>query len=63
MLRTPMGLAPNTGYVVPPTVTVDTPTALLVTEPAPSAIEFATFAVPFEPRASALAALAVAPNP
>ncbi len=62
-LSTPTGLAPATEYVTPPTVTLDTPTALPVTEFAPSAIELATFAVAFDPSASALAALAVAPEP
>ncbi len=62
-LNTPTGLAPATEYVTPPTVTLDTPTALPVTEFAPSAIELATFAMAFEPNASALVALAVAPEP
>ncbi len=63
MLRTPTGLVPATEYATPPTVTLDTATALPVTAFAPSAIELATFAVAFEPSASALVALAVAPDP
>ncbi|AIO28772.1 DNA-directed RNA polymerase II, large subunit [Burkholderia cepacia] len=62
-LTTPTGELPAKKYVTPPIVALDVPTAAPVTEFAPSAIEFATFAVAFEPRASALAALAVALEP
>ena len=62
-LTTPTGEVPAKKYVTPPIVALDVPTAVPVTEFAPRAIEFATFAVAFVPKASASAAVADAPEP
>ncbi len=62
-LTTPTGEVPAKKYVTPPIVALDVPTAVPVTEFAPRAIELATFAVAFVPKASASAAVALAPEP
>ncbi len=62
-LTTPTGEPPANGYVTPPIVALEVPTAAAVTEFAPSAIEFATFACAFVPKASASAAVALAAEP
>ncbi len=62
-LTTPTGEPPAKGYVTPPMVALEVPTAAAVTEFAPSAIEFATFACAFVPKASASAAVALAAEP
>jgi len=62
-LTTPTGELPAKRYETPPIVALEVPTAALVTEFAPRAIEFETFAVAFVPKASASAAVADAPEP
>ncbi len=62
-LTTPTGELPAKKYVAPPIVALDVGFAALVTEFAPSAIELATLACAFVPKASASAAVALAPEP
>ncbi len=62
-LTTPTGELPAKKYVAPPIVALDVGFAALVTEFAPSAIELATLACAFVPKASASAAVALAAEP
>ncbi len=62
-LTTPTGELPAKKYVAPPIVALDVGFAAPVTEFAPSAIELATLACAFVPKASASAAVALAPEP
>ncbi|CAM2165638.1 hypothetical protein BC2230_190013 [Burkholderia cepacia] len=62
-LTTPTGELPAKKYVMRPIVSLDMPTAVPVTEFAPSATEFATFAVALEPIAILASALAVVMKP
>ncbi len=62
-LTTPTGELPAKKYVAPPIVALDVGFAVLVTEFAPSAIELATLACAFVPKASASAAVALAAEP